>query len=84
MEEIDGRRRPLSEDDGPLLLSHGDVLGVVVPGTAEFVELSLEFVSDGKDEGVIGGRVKVLGAEEGEGLLAEASLDFVPDLGYDG
>lgn len=30
--EIDGWRGPLSEDDGPLFLSHGEVLGVVVPG----------------------------------------------------
>ncbi len=55
--EVDGRRRPLAEDDGPLLLSHGDVLGVVVPVIAEGVELSLEFVGDGEDEGVFGGRV---------------------------
>ena len=40
--EVDGRRRPLAEDDGPLLLPHGDVLGVVVPVVAEVVKLSFE------------------------------------------
>ena len=55
--EIDGRGGPLAEDDGPLLLSHGDVLGVVVPVIAEVVELSLKFVGDGEEEGVVGGRV---------------------------
>ena len=64
----------MAEDDGPLLLSHGDVLGVVVPGIAECVELSLKFVGDRKDEGIVGGRVKVLGSEEGEGFVAEESL----------
>ncbi len=55
--DVDGRRGPVAEDDGPLFLSHGDVLGVVVPVIAEDVELSLEFVGDGEDEGVVGGRV---------------------------
>ena len=55
--EIDGRGGPVSEDDGPLLLSHGDVLGVVVPVIAEGVELSLKFVGDGEEESVVGGRV---------------------------
>ena len=41
VEDVDGRRRPVSEDDGPLLLSHGDVLGVVVPIIAEGFELAL-------------------------------------------
>ena len=44
-EEVDGRSGPVSEDDGPLFLSHGRVLGVVVPVIAE---LSLEFVGDGE------------------------------------
>ena len=48
VEEVDGRGWPVSEDDGPLFLSHGDVLGVVVPVKAENVELSLEFVGDGE------------------------------------
>ncbi len=43
----------VAEDDGPLFLSHGDVLGVVVPVIAKDVELSLEFVGDGEDEGVV-------------------------------
>ncbi len=47
----------MAEDDGPLFLSHGDVLGVVVPVIAEVVELSLKFVGDGEEEGVVGGRV---------------------------
>ena len=55
--DVDGRCGPVSEDNGPLLLSHGDVLGVVVPVIAKYVELSLEFVGDGEDEGVVGGRV---------------------------
>jgi len=55
--DIDGWSGPRTKDDGPLFLSHGDVLGVVVPVIAEGVELSLEFVGDGEDEGVVGGRV---------------------------
>ena len=55
--DIDRWCGPSTEDDGPLLLSHGDVLGVVVPVIAKYVELSLEFVGDGEDEGVFGGRV---------------------------
>ena len=43
----------MAEDDGPLLLSHGDVLGVVVPVIAEGIELSLKFLGDGRDEGVV-------------------------------
>ena len=73
----------MSEDDGPLLLSHSDVLGVVVPVIAEDIDLSLKFAGDGEDEGIVGGRVNVLGAEEGEGFVAEECLDFVPDLGSD-
>ena len=45
----------MSEEDGPLFLSHGDVLGVVVPVVAECVELALKFMGDGEYEGVIGG-----------------------------
>ena len=52
----------MSEDDGPLLLSHGDVLGVVVPVIAE---LCLEFVGDGRDDGVVGVWDEVTIAEEG-------------------
>ncbi len=40
----------MAEDDGPLFLSHGDVLGVVVPVIAEVVELSLKFMGDGEYE----------------------------------
>ena len=69
---------------GPLFLSHGDVLGVVVPVVAEDVELSLEFEGDGRDEGVMGGRVKVPGAEKGEGLALGESVDFTPDSWSDG
>ena len=38
----------MAEDDGPLCLSHGDMLGVVVPVIAELVELLLEFMGDGE------------------------------------
>ena len=55
--DIDGWCGPRTKDDGPLFLSHGDVLGVVVPVIAKDVELSLEFVGDGEDEGVFVGRV---------------------------
>ena len=48
VEEVDGRGWPVSEDDGPLFLSHGWMLGVVVPVIAENVELCLEFVGDGE------------------------------------
>ncbi len=52
--KIDGRGGPGTEDDAPPFLSHGNVLGVVVPVIAEGVELSLKFVGDGRDEGIIG------------------------------
>ena len=35
------------------------MLGVVVPVIAKDVELSLESVGDGEDEGVVGGQVMV-------------------------
>ena len=82
--DVDGRCGPVSEDDGPLLLSHGDMLGVVVPVEAEGIELLLKLVGDGGDEGVMGGRVKVPGAEKGEGLALEEGLDDPSDLGSDG
>ena len=82
--DIDRRHGPESEDDGPLLLSHGDVLGVVVPVIAEGIELSLEFVGDGKDEGIVGRRVVVLGTEEGECFSFGEILDFAPDERGDG
>ena len=82
--DVDRGRRPVSEDDGPLFLPHGDVLGVVVPVIAEGMELSLEFVGDGKDEGVVGRRVVVLGTEEGERFSFEEILDFAPDERGDG
>ena len=44
----------MSEDDGPLLLSHGDVLCVVVPVITEGVELALKFMGDGRDDGIVG------------------------------
>ena len=83
--EIDGRRGPLAEDDGPLLLSHGDVLGVVVPVIAEGVDLSLKFVGDGRDEGIIGIVEEVTSlSEEGESLVAEEMVDLAPDKRSDG
>ena len=82
--EIDGRGGPLAEDDGPLFLSHGEVLGVVVPVIAENVELSLKFVGDGEYEGIVGGRVMVPGAEEGACFGLEEGLDFAPDEWSDG
>ena len=83
--DIDGRRRPLAEDDGPLFLSHGDVLGVVVPVIAEGVELSLKFVGDGRDEGIIGIGEEVTSlSEEGESLVAEEIVDLAPDERSDG
>ena len=74
----------MSEDDGPLLLSHSDMLGVVVPGIAEGIELSLKFEGDGEYEGIAGGRVMVPGSEESEGLVTEESDDCTPDLWTDG
>ncbi len=82
--DVDGRCGPVSEDDGPLLLSHRDVLGVVVPVVVEGIELSLKLVGDGEDEGVVGGRVKVSGAEKGEGFSFEEILDLAPDERSDG
>jgi len=84
VEEIDGRRGPLAKDDGPLLLSHGNVLGVVVPIVAEGIELSLEFVGDGRDEGVVGIWEIVTVAEEGESRAADEIVDLAPDTRSDG
>ena len=74
----------MSEDDGPLNLSHGDVLGVVVPVIAEGIELSLKFVGDGRDDGVVGVGEEVLGAEECAGFGPEEIVDLSPDLSSDG
>ncbi len=74
----------MAEDDGPLFLSHGEVQGVVVPVIAEVVELCLEFVGDGRDEGVVWVRDEVTIAEESEGFVAEEVMDFTPDLWGDG
>ncbi|CAL8470485.1 g10027 [Coccomyxa elongata] len=84
VKEIDGRGGPVSEDDGPLLLSHGDVLCVVVPVIAEGMELSLKFVGDGEYEGIVGGGVLIPGTEEGAGFGLEEGLDLSPDLWSDG
>ena len=67
----------MSEDDDPLFLSHGDVLGVVVPVIAESVELSLKFMGDGRDEGVVVVGEEVLGAEECEGFGPEEIVDLL-------
>ena len=82
--DVDGRYGPLTEDDDPLFLCHGDVLGVVVPVIAEDVELSLKFVGDGSDEGVVGIWEIVTVAEEGESFVADEMVDLAPDTGSDG
>ncbi len=74
----------MAEDDGPLFLSHGDVLGVVVPVIAEGVELSLKFMGDGRDDGIVGVWEEVRWTEECEGFGAEEVMDFAPDLWGDG
>ena len=74
----------MAEDDGPLFLSHGDVLGVVVPVIAENVELCLEFVGDGRDDGVVWVWDEVTITEECECFVAEEVMDFAPDLWGDG
>ena len=76
--EVDRRRRPLAEDDGPLLLSHGDVLGVVVPVIAEVVKLSLKFTGDGRYDRIVVVRDVVLVTEEGECFVAEEMVDLSP------
>jgi len=81
---VDGRGGPVAEDDGPLLLPHGDMLGVVVPVKTESVELSLEFTDDGEYGGIVGGRCVVDGTEEGEGFVTEECQDFTPDEWSDG
>jgi hypothetical protein len=60
------------------------VLGVVVPVIAECVELCLEFVGDGRDEGIVGVWNEVTIAEECEGFVAEEVVDLSPDLWSDG
>jgi len=82
--DVDGRRRPYSEDDGPLLLSHGDVLGVVVPVIAEVVELALEFMGDGEYGGIVCRWEVYGGTEESASLGVEEIEDFAPDKGSDG
>lgn len=74
----------MSEDDGPLNLSHGDVLGVIVPVIAEGIELSLEFEGDGRDEGIVGILEEVLGTSECEGFGPDEVVNLSPDLGSDG
>ena len=74
----------MAEDDGPLLLSHGDVVGVVVPVIAEGIELALKFVGDGRDEGIVGIWEVVLMAEEGEGFVADEIVDLTPGERSDG
>ena len=73
----------MSEDDGPLLLSHGDVLCVVVPVITEGVELALKFMGDGKDDGIVGILEEVLGTSECESFGAEEFVYFTPDLWSD-
>ena len=82
--DVDRRRRPNKEDDGPLLLSHGDVLGVVVPVIAEVVELALKFMGDGEYGGVVGGWEVYAGTEECASFGVEKIEDFAPDKGSDG
>ena len=82
--EIDRRRGPLAEIDGALFLSHGDVLYVVVPLLTELVELSLKFVGDGRDEGIIGILEEVLGSSECQCFGPEEIVDLTPDLWSDG
>ena len=48
------------------------------------MDLLLKFAGDGKDEGVVGEWVVVLGAEEGVGLSFEEILDLAPDERNDG
>jgi hypothetical protein len=84
VKDIDGRRRPESEDNGPLNLSHGDVLGVVVPIIAEGIEFSLEFSGDGRDDGVVGVGEEVFGTSECKGLGTDEVVDLSPDSGSDG
>ena len=51
MDEV-GQCRKMTSVDGPLDLPHGDLLGVVLPVEAKFVELSLEFMGKGEEVGV--------------------------------
>ena len=48
------------------------------------MELSLKFVGDGEDEGIVGGREEFVGAEKGASLGVEEFSDFAPDLWGDG
>ncbi|CAK0765233.1 hypothetical protein CVIRNUC_003238 [Coccomyxa viridis] len=50
--DIDGWREPMSEDDDPLFLSHGDVSGVVVLVIVDIVVLAMKFGGGGKNEGI--------------------------------
>lgn len=59
----------MPEVDGPLSLSHGDMLRVVVPVVAEGVNLLLEILGDGRDEGFVGVGEDFLGSSESEGLV---------------
>ena len=79
-----GGRRPVSEDDGPLFLSHDDVLGVVVPVIAEGIELSLKFTGDGRYDRIVVVRDVVLVTEEGECFVAEEIVYLSPGERSDG
>ena len=69
----------MAKDDGPLLLSHGDVLSVVVPVIIEVIELSLKFEGNGRDDGVVGVGEEISGAEESVNFGPEEIVDFLPD-----
>ena len=66
-------------NDGPLDLSHGDVLCVVVPVEAECIDLSLYFMGEGDEVGVEEGREVSGGTEDGASLVSEDILDLTPD-----
>lgn len=65
----------MAEDAGPLDLSHGDLLCVVVPVKAECVELALEFMGEGNKVGVEEGGEVSGGAQGGASLVSEDFLD---------
>ena len=52
------------------------MLGVVVPVIAEGIELALEFVGDGRDEGVVGVGEGVFGTEEGTSFGEEEIVNL--------
>ena len=57
------------------------MLGVVVPVETEGVDLALEFVSDGGEDGIVGVSKVIPGAKKSEAFVSEDIVDCTLDEG---